>query len=175
MEKFEKIKYDSYSMFHAFNTTFSTEINYDLNLRKCIFKHGNAIFNILPVASSNEYGDRPSISLFGKNHPTGLENSQLNDVVDRLNLPNNFIDKKCSIDEDINSCFKFGYKITAIICKEINGKAFLRISPQRGISYWFVIIKSINNEGSDLLSEVEKIKTRFNKNRADNWYNKYFK
>lgn len=174
MEAFENIRDESYLIYQAFNRKIKIDNNYNVDLtnpNKCLFQIANKEFTILPVATASETLDDTSLIIFGKDHPAKFVFPQLEPIIENLGIPRKYIPE----NENQNSatpCFRFGYKLTALVCMAVAGKTFLSICPRPKTWVWFVILKGNSKASKKILDDLPLQSALITKEQIDEWYNK---
>jgi hypothetical protein len=167
MEIFDKIKYEAYRRYCAFNNFFGGTNDYSIDISNCKLRLDKSEFKIIPICTTHESENFKCVHVFGYEHPTGYIYPRIKHLITTLNLPTKYEAYNDSSDEAMN-CFKFGYKLSAIICCQMNGKTFASICQKGGIWIWVIILHANNNLGKTLLSRINK--NRINNEDADEWY-----
>ena len=170
MEKFDQIKDQAYVLSQGFNSVFNQSNQYDMDLVDCTFSYGQSRFKILPIATASEDCVTPSVKVFGPRHPTGLIFPELNRVIETLNLPCEYFEGNQDDLGGATQCFKFAFKLSALVCHEVKGQAFLNVCPKNGTLVWFVILNPINAHARKLLQSIKN--STADSLEAIKWYNK---
>ena len=136
---------------------------YVLNIHS--IKLGQAIFTVMPAATSTE----PSVCVFGEKHPTGFSFPKLQAVIESLNLPTEYTDKE-NVIVGAAPTFKYGFKLSACVCKAVKGKTFLSICPQPGTWLCMVVLGANNKAAQKIFQVREKKKSMITNKESDEWY-----
>lgn len=173
MEGFGSMRHEAFGLYKGFDMVFPRSNNFVMDIEGCVFQHGNCTFKILPVATASEYAAVPSVKVFGPEHPMDRSYPQLTQAIKSLGLPTEYYDHNASETEGgegATSCFKFGFQLTALVCRAVRGKVFASVCPKEGTWLWFVILKPTNKLAARMLEVVEKRKAGLKVEDSEKWY-----
>ena len=165
---FEQIKYDSFKKFHSFENVINKNQQYNVLLDSCDFKLGKGNYEILPVGTTARNRDETTFIAFDDHHPSQLFFKRTDEIIRLYDLPSVYFNK--DINDGKHQCYKFGYKLSAIICEKVNGKSFLSISLDNGTTLWLVIVKSKNSTAKHSLNLMDNNITTLTDMDANDWY-----
>lgn len=164
MEGFEPIRQSSYKKYAAFNKFLANHNSYNVdipNINDAYFRLGTCMFNILPVLSSVKKGKVAEVTIFDRTHPKGLNFPQVDEICSTMKISK-------TIKDFNNELFSFSYKLSAIVCDKVGGKAFL--SATKGDYWiWFVVLSGANNSGEKYLQTTEKAQENVGPIETENW------
>lgn len=161
---FEKIKYESYNLYQATKPLLSAKYC-EMKMESCTLVHGPNVFTILPVCTSSDEDE--SVMAFSKNHPTNFVYAPVEDTLEKFNIPDVYVRE----EGNTQTCFNFSYKLTALVCKEMQGKTFFSVCPEPGSYIWVVVTGGKNKNAKRFIKEVESKAKQDRKKEADDWYN----
>lgn len=167
---FESIKYESYNLYQATKPLLSNKYC-EMKMENCTLVHGPNVFTIIPVCTSSEPealgpDEDESVMAFSKNHPTNFVYAPVEDTLQKYQIPDVYVRG----EGDKQTCFNFSYKLTCLVCKEMQGKTFLSVCPEPGSYIWVVVTGGKNKSAKKFIKEVESKAKQNNKAEADVWY-----
>ncbi len=171
MNGFFNIKNESCINYLAFNKIRVPSNDYDVDLsnrNRCSLRLGNAKFIILPVATACEA--QQSVRVFGQAHPTGFAFNQLDGAIRALGLPTDYNAPNVQ-DNGVTPCFKFGFKISALVCRQVGGVTFLSVCPTPTTWVWLIILRGSNLEANQMLENFNEMKNTITVEDALQCYN----
>jgi hypothetical protein len=161
MEEFNNIREVSYKKYASFNKFLTNHSSYNIeipNVNTAEFRLGKCMFKILPVLSTLN----SDITLFDRNHPTGLNFLEIDRIVGTMNIPK-------AVNDFNNELFALSYKLSAIVCDKVNGAAFLSVTKDN-YWLWFVVLNGSNQPGKKYLQMAEKVKVSVTDTEMQQWY-----
>jgi hypothetical protein len=160
---FESIKYEAYNLYQSTKSLLSSKYC-EMKMENCTLVHGPNVFTIIPVCTSSDEDE--SVMAFSRNHPTNFVYAPVEDTLQKYQIPDVYVRG----EGDKQTCFNFSYKLTSLVCKEMQGKTFLSVCPEPGSYIWVIVTGGKNKSAKRFLREVSQEVSKNNREEADVWY-----